>query len=132
MIERRNPYLILGLDFAASPKEASIAFAKTTKRIRRGNTPFTMEDVTWALHQIEQASTDPLINLNVYRVPADPTVFRAPTALGAVTGPPMNLDRQSPTDPTVLTQLRAKALTDELSGPLLAQALGPFVDAPEP
>lgn len=78
MDDRRNPYLILGLDYGADSIAASKAFARATRRVRREeNAPYSMEDVTWALHSIEHAESDPDATLDVYRVPADRSVYLA-------------------------------------------------------
>lgn len=74
---RRNPYLILGVDFGASHDEARRGFVRAIRRVRSPDEQlqYSEEDVTWALHQIEQIELDPHHAVNVYRVPADPAVF---------------------------------------------------------
>jgi hypothetical protein len=53
--DRRNPYLILGIDHGADATQASAAFARATRRLRNHpGPPYTIEDLTWALHRIEQ------------------------------------------------------------------------------
>lgn len=73
-MERRNPYLVLGLPFGASRDEAVRAFARRTKFLRRegpaGRTRHT--DLTGALHEIETAPPDAPARMAPYRIPVDP------------------------------------------------------------
>jgi hypothetical protein len=70
--ERRNPYVILGIPFGAGEAEARTGFAKANRRLRGlDNSRYSMEDLTWALHQVEQMIEDPSKAFHVYRVPAD-------------------------------------------------------------
>jgi hypothetical protein len=98
--KRRNPYLILGVDFAAEPAEATKAFARISRRLRRNRTSdgggFMLEDATWALHEIEQAATDPEAALGIFRVPANPEVYDVASGPGIVGLEPENLTRTTP------------------------------------
>lgn len=99
MGDRRNPYLILGVDFAAESAEAAAAFARLSRRLRRarsGSAVFTLEDATWALHEIEQAATDPEATIGVFRVPANPAAYEIPSGPGIVGLEPQNLGRTTP------------------------------------
>jgi hypothetical protein len=101
--KRRNPYLILGVDFGVEPAEAARAFARISRRLRRERTdeaPFTIEDATWALHEIEQAATDPEAMLGIFRVPADPKAYQARSGPGIVGLQPQNLARTTDPDST--------------------------------
>src|SRR5947199_206120 len=49
----RNPYLIVGVDFGSSGDEARHAFAHAARRIRREGGAWDIEDLNWALHEIE-------------------------------------------------------------------------------
>ena len=75
-MERRNPYLVLGVPFGASRDEATRAFARRTKFLRRegpaGRTRHT--DLTGALHEIENAgpAAQPAARMAPYRIPVDP------------------------------------------------------------
>lgn len=73
----RNPYLILGVDFGASGDDARHAFAHAARRIRRQGGAWTIEDLNWALHEIESLESNPTDTVSLYRVPADPGVFDA-------------------------------------------------------
>lgn len=72
--ESRNPYVILGVPFGVTADEARRALPAVLRRVRGGavDLPYTMEDVTWALHQIELAQSDPHVAVDVYRIPAVP------------------------------------------------------------
>lgn len=69
---RRNPYLILGIPFGSPASEATKAFAKRSRAARAGSGPYSVADLTWALHQVEHAEKNPHATLNHYRLPADP------------------------------------------------------------
>lgn len=76
MSDRRNPYLILGIDYGSDAAHASAAFARATRRLRtQDDPPYTIEDLTWALHRIEQATANPESSLEALRVPANPQVY---------------------------------------------------------
>ena len=76
---RRNPYVILGVPFGATAKEARSGFAKASRRLKEETgARYSMEDLTWALHQVEQIIESPAKAFDVYRVPADPTATEIP------------------------------------------------------
>ncbi len=117
MTDRRNPFLILGVDFGASADEASAAFAKAARRLRRDpDATYSLEDATWALHAIEQAEVDPVHAVDHYRVPADPGLFVGIDALLEEPIPmgPSDMDLEE-----TLAELEEEALTE-----WLADALG--------
>jgi hypothetical protein len=111
MGDRRNPYLILGVDFASDPAEATAAFAKLSRRLRRGRsgTAFTLEDATWALHEVEQAAEDPEATIGVFRVPANPDVYEVPSGPGLLSLEPENLGRTTPVGSSADAVLRLQA-----------------------
>lgn len=113
MSDRRNPYLILGLDYGTGAEDAAAAFAQAVRRIRSsGAQPYTIEDVTWALHKIEQAETEPDASLDTYRVPADPQVyFNAVLDRGL---PPVPLQPASATTGVGRRELASEALLAEI------------------
>jgi hypothetical protein len=95
MTDRRNPYLVLGIDHGADAAEAAAAFARATRRVRNDpDAPYAIEDITWALHNIEQAETDPEKSLDTFRVPADPSVY-LDARLNELLPPPTPLNRTS-------------------------------------
>lgn len=83
MDERRNPYVILGVPYGATRGEARRAAARRSRELRqRRDTPYSTEDVTWALHQVEQVIDDPASGVDVFRVPAAPGILDAPSGNG--------------------------------------------------
>lgn len=75
--ERRNPYLVLGLPYGSEIRDVRRAFAKRAKKVAARNmTAYTMEDLTWALFQLEQSQHDPEVDITIYRIPANPETFR--------------------------------------------------------
>lgn len=88
----RNPYIILGIPFGSSRAEANAAFARKAKALRRSE-PAPMDeltDLTWALHQIDEAIRHPAAAMELYRIPADPALFRSCTE-GVLRPPPEKL-----------------------------------------
>ena len=98
----RNPYLLLGVDYGAPADEARRRFARAARRVRRaaadpttaGGT--TVEDLNWALHEIQNQAGDPFDSVAVFRVPADPDVF-TPRGEGMFAPPPVPLPRRTST-----------------------------------
>jgi hypothetical protein len=127
-MERRNPYLVLGVPFGASRDEAVRAFARRTKFLRRkgpaGRDLHT--DLTGALHAIETAPPDAPARMAPYRIPADPRAAALTSdglfGPGVFAPPPEVLD--SPPD---LGDLRRSAAFEYLRHVVRArgQRLGP-------
>ena len=104
-MERRNPYLVLGVPFGASRDEATRAFARQTKFLRRQGAESRSRhtDLTGALHEIESAApdTDPAAKMAPYRVPVDPrTAALTSDGLfgGGVFAPPPETLGEAPDD----------------------------------
>lgn len=95
---KRNPYLLLGVDYGAPPDEARRCFARAARRVRRAGTTATttIEDLNWALHEIQSQTGDPADSVTVFRVPADPDVF-SPYGDGMFAPPPVALARRTET-----------------------------------
>ncbi|TDI52567.1 MAG: hypothetical protein E2O95_04105 [Acidobacteria bacterium] len=112
-IDRRNPYIILGLPFGSNEEEARAGFAKARRRLRRDpDAQYTTEDLTWALHQIEQLITHPELAIDVYRVPADPGAIES-DARGVFHPAPHPVARTTDTESAEeWEQLRAAALSN--------------------
>jgi len=73
---RRNPYLVLGLPYGASVGEVRKAFARRSKEITQGSiVGVSKVDLTWALSQLERGTSDPTIDVSIYRVPANHSLF---------------------------------------------------------
>lgn len=129
--DRRNPYLILGLDYGADLGQAQTAFAKLSRRLRRNpDGEFGLDDATWALHEIEQLDDDPRARLGTYRVPADPGAYDYPEPEGALTLRPEPLPARTGPEEVEAERdrLRAEAAADYLTDRLAAVAdriLGP-------
>lgn len=68
------PHLVLGVSTQASPDEASLGFARSTKRLKQSTeTPFSVEDLTSALAMLEgSGSLDAAL---IYNLPADPAIL---------------------------------------------------------
>jgi hypothetical protein len=119
----RNPYLIIGVDFGASRDEARHAFARAARRTRREGGTWTIEDLNWALHEIDALEQNPADLVGLYRVPADPSVFE-PAGVGLFKPTPVALERQTAADEQAVSELKDGAI-DELDG-LLVAAIGSF------
>lgn len=97
----RNPYLMLGIPFGASRDEATAAFVRRAKPLRRAGAAGTdqLTELTWALNQIDVTLARPAEAMELYRIPASPEAFEtggpglldpAPETLAAV---PADRDR---------------------------------------
>ena len=124
----RNPYLILGVNFGAPGADARRAFAHAARRVRREGGAWSVEDLNWALHEIEALESNPADIVSLYRVPADQEVFE-PGAQGLFRPPPVSLERRTRNEPEVAIATRVAAAR-ELDELLLA-ALAALV-TPEP
>ena len=125
----RNPYLILGVDFAASSDQARHAFARAARRMRKQGGIYEIEDLNWALHEVEALESNPADLVSIYRVPADRDVFE-PAGEGLFRPPPLPLERREwPDGETHATAVRAAACR-ELDA-LLLTSLGAATVAPE-
>ena len=81
--DRRNPYLVLGLPYGSSPRDATRAFVRRQKEIGQGTfAAYRIADLTWALHQVEQAVHEPEVDVTIYRVPANRSLFASPPGVG--------------------------------------------------
>jgi hypothetical protein len=127
MDERRNPYVILGVLYGATRGEARRAAARRRRELRqRQEAPYSTEDVTWALHQVEQVIDHPASAVEVFRVPAAPGILDAPSGQGLFHPPAVPLPRRSePLTDEEFSQIRHRAVA-AVSKSVLA-ALGPHV-----
>jgi len=121
--DRRNPYLILGVPYGTTRADATRAFAQRSRRAKRSTTfPYTVEDLTWALHQVEANLDDPTIAIDHFRVPADPAQLHPPDGPGVLRPPAVPLERRTePASASSIELLRQQAV-EEASETLLAQA----------
>lgn len=125
----RNPYLILGVDFGSSGDEARHAFAHAARRIRRQGGAWGVEDLNWALHEIEALEFNPADTVSLYRVPADKRVFE-PAGEGLFRPPPVALGRRTEEDDPEAAAAIRTAAARELDELLLASIAALVV--PEP
>lgn len=51
---RTSPYLVLGVEFGSSVKQATRAFAKRQRELAALDLPIETEDLTWALSQFKR------------------------------------------------------------------------------
>lgn len=121
--DRRNPYVILGVPFGASEEEARAGFAKARRMLRRDpDAPFTTEDLTWALHQIEQLIANPELAVDVYRIPADSNAVGSESE-GLFNPTPHPLERRTEPNEEEWQSVRREALAAvfrRLAQPLLS------------
>ncbi len=111
MVERRNPYIILGRDYGIGADEARRAFAGRVRAIRSNeDPPFSLEDLTWALHAIEHPEKDSAASIEFFRVPANRATL-ATARPGELFAPePRPLARRTrPVDSDELNQLGVEA-----------------------
>lgn len=122
--DRRNPYVILGVPFGASEEEARAGFARARRRLRRDpDAPFTTEDLTWALHQIEQLIANPELAVDVYRIPADSNAVGSEPE-GIFNPAPHDLERRTEPNEEEWQSVRREALADifrRLAEPVLSK-----------
>jgi hypothetical protein len=112
---QRNPYLILGVPFGTHRDDARRAFAFAAKRLRANSDgPYAVEDLTWALQEIESLDKDPENMVDHFRVPADPVVFHV-DGPGVFRPDPRCMGRRTtPNDCPSLDRLRIEAATEIL------------------
>jgi hypothetical protein len=112
IVERRNPYVVLGVPFGASRDAASAAFARRARGLRRSpEGAKLLPELTWALNQIEEVLKAPELALEIYRVPADPSAL-VPSGSGILSPPPVPLPRRTHVSEHELATLQGQA-TDE-------------------
>jgi hypothetical protein len=115
-IEKRSPWVVLGIPFPASKAEANRAFARRSRALRRGSAiPWAQEDLSWALAQITLAEENPESTIEHYRVPADSAVFERPDTNDLFVPAPQPIARRSqPAAPDALDRACAHAAVDAL------------------
>ena len=126
---RRNPYVILGVDYGADPRTANLGFAKASKRVRQNaNAPFDSTDITWALSQVEHAGDSASQLFSVFRIPADQAAYAVPEGNGVLRIPAKPMSRQ--TQPVI--QERLEQLRIDAAFELLLEFVGPASDGASP
>jgi hypothetical protein len=112
-----NPYVILGIDYGASLSEARKAFVRRVRAVKVEPEPIYSEDeVTAALHQLEQIARDPENAVEVYRIPGNPAVFEESVG-GLLSFEPAPLARRT----RPLTRGEGTKLLTELAPPRIAE-----------
>lgn len=113
---QRNPYMILGIPFGSSRAEANVAFARKAKALRRGGPDGIdqLTELTWALHQIDEAIRHPAAAMELYRIPADPELFRSHCGEGVLRPPPESLPARPGDRVADLAGLRLRAAHEYL------------------
>jgi hypothetical protein len=137
---RRQPYLILGLPTNADRPTAERAFAQRSRMARRDpEFPHTVDDLIWALNQVESQLDDPGTAPPVFQLPIDHRVVQAPSGPGLFRPLPVRLARRTPPlSAAELGQLIAEARSDALldvlkgAGYEARRSLGAGRDAPPP
>ncbi|WP_373070823.1 hypothetical protein [Gemmatimonas sp.] len=136
MSDRRNPYLILGLPYGAGRAEATKALAKRSRQARRdGAFPYELEDLTWALNQVEMQIEDPVSGLDTFRVPADHEVFDLPPGPGLLRPAPQALPRRSPASTTADRQVIVDLACDDAFAELaqrMTESVAPLLAPRQP
>ncbi len=107
--DRRNPYLVLGLSYGAPVQDVKRAFARRAKEVAKGTfTAYGMEDLTWALHQLEQSQLDTDIDVTFYRVPANQSLFTSSTHNTVTDGQRTESDPQTHLEDALSAVLKAR------------------------
>lgn len=100
---RRNPYLVLGVDYGAPHEEVTAAYARRS-RVARADSgyPYSIDDLVWALDEIERLNgTTQVAGAGIqatavtFRVPADPTAYGPPPGPGLLRPDPVPLRRRT-------------------------------------
>lgn len=75
----RNPYLLLGIDYASNVGDAKRAFARAARELKRGSArkSFERADLSWALNEVERELDDPEGDPRYLRVPANPNLYES-------------------------------------------------------
>ena len=139
-VERRSPYIILGLPSGASLADARREFNRRSELVRRGNARgVTAEDLAWALVQVSLHAADPVQALDTYRIPIDATALRPPAGPGLLRPGPRPTARSTGPTPTVEREVvfdaarldASRALLDRTAG-AVGKQLDRIGDAPLP
>ena len=95
----RSPWLLLGVDYGCTKEEASRGFAAASRRLRRsGDDRVSLDDLTWALNELEAADAGAFDAVDHFRVPADPAAYEPPeqSTIGLLAPPRPEPERVTP------------------------------------
>ncbi|SNY65249.1 hypothetical protein [Paractinoplanes atraurantiacus] len=114
-MERRNPYLILGIPFGTGRAGANAAFARRVKSLPAdpAQARAWQTDLTWALQRIDAGPAAPEAEMGYYRMPADPGCG-APGEPGVFAPPPEPGPYDEAAVAAALVRLRAEAAREAL------------------
>ena len=150
--DRRNPYLVLGVDYGAPREEVTAAYTRRS-RVARADSgyPYSIDDLVWALDEIEGidgTGAAPAAGAQsaalVFRVPADRSVYEPPSGPGMLRPEAVPLRRRSRPAPRneiagLITDARRDAtayalerLADQVERTLVAPAGRVRLSVPEP
>jgi hypothetical protein len=114
--DRRNPYVILGIPFGSDRATAERAFSQRSRLARKGGDfPHSVDDLIWAINQVESHLDDPTTSAATYRIPVYPEALRRPTGHGLFRPPLVPLARRTPAStPDEVGAVLAEARKDAL------------------
>jgi hypothetical protein len=130
---------VLGVAYGSSRDEATAAFAMRSRRSRRDpDFPYSVDDLTWALHQVESVIDNPEADLDTFRVPAEPAALAPPERSGLLSLPAVPLPRRTPRPSDAdLATVRSEAdletidaFLDRRAAAVRAEYVMPFRQAP--
>ena len=101
--------MILGIPFGADRATAERAYSQRSRVARRGDGPHSVDDVNWAMNQVEAHLDDPTTSAGTYRIPAHLEALRRPHGPGLFRPPLLPLARRTP----VTTPEQVQAVIDE-------------------
>jgi uncharacterized RDD family membrane protein YckC len=134
-MEKRNPYLLLGVPYGTDRGAAARAYARAVRRARGAtDSPVTLEDLSWALHEIEKGIADPELDLRYLRIPALPDAYIDPRADPVLTVRTPPLERSTVPGTTASWEQLATVATivaSQATLTRLAKQLGPPVLVPD-
>lgn len=116
--DRRNPYLVLGVDYGASHEEVTAAYTRRSRLARADNGyPYSIDDLVWALDEIEtlNGAGQPGHGAGAqsaavsFRVPADRSVYEPPPGPGLLRPEPVPMRRR--TRPAARTEVAGLVAT---------------------
>lgn len=115
--DRLSPYLVIGVDYGAPLDQVRRAFARQVRKLRRAEAaPFSLEDLNWALHEIETADASLQSSVEYFRVPANRATLGVPTEGEIFLPAPVPLPRRTePPSDEELAHLAVRALRNAVS-----------------
>lgn len=107
--------MILGIPFGADRATAERAYSQRSRLARKGDFAFSVDDIIWAINQVESHLDDPTTSAGTYRVPAQPEALRRPSGHGLFRPPLLPMPRRTPpSSPGQLSAVLEEARKDAL------------------